>query len=139
MDASVDVVAMTGMGSGDAVGLGCFDAAGKNGYWLLVDPGNRSGAFVRDVNDKAQDPPLATWNTPAAQVGDIRSLRLSSHITSPVGSDVKLSAWINGVQVATTATTGGFAGCEGMMLIVVAQEQGAEVRFDNASAVVPGS
>ncbi len=93
---------------------------------------------MRDVNDKSQDPPLATWTTPDAQVGDIKSLRLSSYITSPVGSDAKFSAWVNGVQVPMTATTSGFTGCEGMMLIVVAKAQGAEVHFDTARAVVPG-
>lgn len=137
IDSTVDVIGAATSGA-QAVGIGCFDSAGKNGLTMLVAADGSDGYFLRVVNGVPDSEPLAQWATPRASAAPVTSLRFLAAISSALNDDVRLSGWVNGVAVPATPETDKFEGCAGMVLFVIAPSKGITVSFDNARAIVPG-
>lgn len=137
IDSSVVIVDAVALSEDAVIGVGCTNTSGKAGFIAYARP-EGGGGFVIQFVDGEPKPVGLTWSEPVGGVGPLRSLRLSTYITSPLGDDVKIAVYVNGEKVPDAATAAGFVGCDGMMLSLVVEGKGAAVGFDDAVATVPG-
>jgi hypothetical protein len=133
VDISADVVSVTGE---VAFGVGCFNRP-TAGYALLASPPQGVALVRRDSESGANNRVIATNEQLAVPAANMQ-LRLScdNHF---VGSSVSLKGYLNGQQVITGTDAHGLDGFSVGALEFVTDAAGAEVRFDNAEAVVTNS
>lgn len=135
VDASATVIGAERYDLNTAVGIGCFDADASYGLALLVNADSSSAGLMRFRNGEPDDDELSSWST--RDLAPVRSLRLRVAITSPVGDDVTLTAWVNGEEMMSTSTDG-FDGCAGLVLYLITSERGVAISYDDVVATVPG-
>jgi hypothetical protein len=134
IDTTATVLGAEELDLNTAVGIGCFDEAGKYGLALLMNADSSSGALIRLRNGRPDKSELTSWTT--MDVEPVRTLRLLVAIAAPTGDDVALTAWVNGDEVMSTSTDG-FNGCAGTMLFLIASERGTSIGYDDVVATVP--
>ena len=143
VDATTDVSIPSGQPAPIAVGLGCYNNnsanASPDGYVLLAEPRR-----VRRRHSTPRRwsllpvPVLATYTAPPGTAQPVTNLRLTCGVDSPVGNGMHMTGWLNGTQVLTANDANGVNNFAWTALVLSANRPGAEARFDNVVATVPG-
>jgi len=139
VDLRSDVVAVAGQPLPTSVGLGCYNRKDPpDGYVLLAAPDGSKAAIGRRAAGGRDVTVLATYTAPTGTAQPVTLLELRCAIDSPLGSGMHMTGSINGNVVVTASDSIGIGEFTGAALVMVADQLGAETRFDNVTATVPG-